>query len=173
MYHLLIERVSIVTSGFVQCRARVRVEFSWAGVERAVGRTDLFTSLDEGIFTSFMNLLIWNVSGLNHPSKQNEVLSILRANKISFACLIETRVQEHKVVSIFSSMLPDWECCFNYGKHALGRIWLCWNKAVVRISVLDKSDQCINCLVHYIKDNTDWFQSFVYGANKPVDRRYL
>jgi hypothetical protein len=45
MYHLLIERVSIVTSGFLQCRARVRVEFNRAGIERVVGRTGLFTSL--------------------------------------------------------------------------------------------------------------------------------
>jgi hypothetical protein len=45
MYHLLIERVSTVTSGFVQCRSRVRVEFNRAGIERVVGRTGLFTSL--------------------------------------------------------------------------------------------------------------------------------
>jgi hypothetical protein len=45
MYHLLIERVSTVTSGFVQCRARVWVEFNRAGIERVVGRTGLFTSL--------------------------------------------------------------------------------------------------------------------------------
>jgi hypothetical protein len=46
MYHLLIERVSTVMSGFVQCRARVLVEFNRAGIEGVVGRTGLFTSLE-------------------------------------------------------------------------------------------------------------------------------
>jgi hypothetical protein len=45
MYHLLIERIFTVTSRFVQCRARVQVEFNRAGIEQAVGRTSLFTSL--------------------------------------------------------------------------------------------------------------------------------
>jgi len=46
MYYLLIERVLTVTRGFVQYRARVWVEFNRAGIQRIVGRTDLFTSLD-------------------------------------------------------------------------------------------------------------------------------
>jgi len=70
-------------------------------------------------------------------------------------------------------MLPDWDCCFNYEKHFLGRIWVCWNRAEVKVSVLDKSAQCINCHIHSIKENSDWFQSFIYGANKPVERRLL
>jgi hypothetical protein len=45
MYHLLIERVSTVTSGFVQYRARARVEFYRAGIEQTVERTGLFTAL--------------------------------------------------------------------------------------------------------------------------------
>jgi hypothetical protein len=45
MYHLLIERVSIVTIEFLQYRARVRIGLNRAGIERAVERTGLFTSL--------------------------------------------------------------------------------------------------------------------------------
>jgi len=118
-------------------------------------------------------ILTWNVRGLNHPSKQKEVQSILRAKKISLACLIETRVKEPNAASIFSSMLPDWDCCFNYKKHFLGRIWVCWNRAEVKVSVLQKSAQCINCHIHSLKDNSDWFQSSIYGANKPIERRLL
>jgi hypothetical protein len=46
MYHLLIERVSTVTIEFLQYRARVRIGLNRAGIERAVERTGLFTSLD-------------------------------------------------------------------------------------------------------------------------------
>jgi hypothetical protein len=45
MYHLLIERVSTVTIEFLQYRARVRIGLNRAGIERAVERTGLFTSL--------------------------------------------------------------------------------------------------------------------------------
>jgi hypothetical protein len=45
MYHLLIERVSIVTIEFLQYRARVRIGLNRAGIERAVERIGLFTSL--------------------------------------------------------------------------------------------------------------------------------
>jgi hypothetical protein len=43
----------------------------------------------------------------------------------------------------------------------------------VDISVIDKSDQCVSCCVHSLKDGSNWFHSFVYGANKPLDRRSL
>jgi hypothetical protein len=45
MYHLLIERVSIVTIEFLHYRARVRIGLNQAGIERIVERTGLFTSL--------------------------------------------------------------------------------------------------------------------------------
>jgi hypothetical protein len=36
--------------------------------------------------------------------------------------------------------------------------------------VVDKSDQYITCFVHSIQDNVCWYQTFVYGANLPIDR---
>jgi len=45
MYHLLIERVSTITIEFLQYRARVSIGLNRASIERAVERTDLFTSL--------------------------------------------------------------------------------------------------------------------------------
>jgi hypothetical protein len=51
MYHLLIERVSTVTIEFLQYRARVRIGLNRAGIERAVERTGLFTSLVKAMVT--------------------------------------------------------------------------------------------------------------------------
>lgn len=47
MYNLLVERVSIVTSAFVQyqAHARVRIEFYRANIERAVEQIGLFIAL--------------------------------------------------------------------------------------------------------------------------------
>ena len=53
-------------------------------------------AVDERLFPYFINLLIWNVRGLNHPSKQREVKNMIKLHKIGLVCLIETRVKETK-----------------------------------------------------------------------------
>jgi len=68
------------------------------------------------------------VRGLNQPSKQREVHSIIKEKKIKMVCLIETRVKENKSGAIVSALFPGWDFCFNYDKHFLGRIWVCWDK---------------------------------------------
>jgi exonuclease III len=56
-----------------------------------------------------MNFLIWNVRGLNHPSKQKEVKSMIKVHNIGLICLIETRVKFHKADEIRTCIVPDWD----------------------------------------------------------------
>lgn len=72
-----------------------------------------------------MNIITWNVRGLNRPSKQREVKSMIKLHKIGLVCLIETRVKEEKADLIRDSIVPCWGYVFNYEKHNLGRIWIC------------------------------------------------
>jgi exonuclease III len=53
-----------------------------------------------------MNLLFWNVRGLNMPLKQNEVRKMVKRLRISILCLVETRVRQENFLRIISSMLP-------------------------------------------------------------------
>jgi hypothetical protein len=55
----------------------------------------------------------------------------------------------------------------------LGRIWICWKKPDFEVTILDKSEQSINCVIKSLKSYFCWFHSFVYGANKGVDRKLL
>jgi exonuclease III len=101
-----------------------------------------------------MNFLIWNVRGLNHPSKQREVKSLINIHKIGLICLIETRVKENKAGKIRDAIAYGWDFVFNYEKHFLlikkkkknyekhffGRIWVCWKKTDYDVSVIDKCD---------------------------------
>lgn len=48
---------------------------------------------DEGLLTHIMNLIVWNVRGLNDPSKQREVRSLIKRKRAVLVCLIETRVK--------------------------------------------------------------------------------
>jgi exonuclease III len=54
-----------------------------------------------------MNFMIWNVRGLNHPSKQQEVRSMIKLHRIGLICLVETRVKENKAESIRSAIVSD------------------------------------------------------------------
>jgi hypothetical protein len=120
-----------------------------------------------------MNCHVWNVRGLNHPSKQQEVRRMIKAHKIGLICLIETRVKVHKADKIRDCIVPGWGYEFNYDQHILGRIWVCWKKANFAVNVLDKSAQSINCVINSLKSNLCWYHSFIYGDNHGVERRLL
>lgn len=85
-------------------------------------------------------LLVWNVRGLNHPSKQKEVQRIVREKKITLICIIETRVKCNKADVLMESLFPNWGFCSNYEQHHLGRIWVCWDKLDFDVCTLDKTD---------------------------------
>jgi exonuclease III len=72
-----------------------------------------------------MNILFWNVRGLNMLLKQKEVRNMVRRIRISILCLVETRVKHENFLKIVASMLPGWEVVNNYSTHILGRIWVC------------------------------------------------
>jgi exonuclease III len=120
-----------------------------------------------------MNLFIWNVKGLNHPSKQKEVQRFVRSKKIGLVCLVETKLKEANAGAISSTLFPDWEFSYNYEHHYLGRIWLCWSREDFVVTILHKSDQCITCIVHSIKEKVCWHQTYVYCSNNPIERRIL
>jgi hypothetical protein len=60
MYHLLIEWVFIVISGFVQYRARVRIWFCQADIEQVVEHTGLFTTLHMSPIIHVSEILMLN-----------------------------------------------------------------------------------------------------------------
>ena len=55
-----------------------------------------------------MNVLIWNVRGLNDPIKQKEVVSRIRNNNINLVCLLETRIKESKMKAVISRHFQGW-----------------------------------------------------------------
>ena len=67
-----------------------------------------------------MNILVWNVRGLNHPLK--EVVSRIRKLNISLVCLLETRVKMPKMQEIMGKMFSGSSCVHNYEYVRNGRI---------------------------------------------------
>ena len=83
------------------------------------------------------------------------------------------RVQENKADKIRAAIVSNRDFVFNYEEHFMGRIWVCWKKTDYEVTVIDKCDQSINCCIKSLKNNLCWFHSFVYGANKGLDRKLL
>ena len=117
-----------------------------------------------------MNVLIWNVRGLNDPIKQKEIVSRIRNNNINLVCLLETRIKESKMKAVISRHFQGWQMLHNYSEGAPnGRIWILWNEA--QVDLVDVMDQCITCSV------TIGFQRFnlsvVYASNDGGERKRL
>lgn len=67
-------------------------------------------------------VLVWNVRGLNSPSKQKEIKNFMVAKKISLCCLVETKVKNEKLSVIQDSMFRGWCLASNFSKVKGGRI---------------------------------------------------
>jgi hypothetical protein len=78
---------------------------------------------------------------------------MINLHKIGLICLIETRVKESKADEIRSFIVLDWDYAFNYDKHFLGRIWICWKKSDYEVIVIDKREQSVNSSIKSLKNN--------------------
>jgi exonuclease III len=53
-----------------------------------------------------MNALVWNVRGLNNPSRQYEVKKQILKCKSNVVCLVETRIKYYNFSPIKDKFLP-------------------------------------------------------------------
>ena len=117
-----------------------------------------------------MNIIVWNVRGINDPLKWRAVISRIRGLRCNLVCLIETRVKENKFQAIVDKGFNGWGKLQNYSSARNGRIWILWS-SLVKVEVKDSNDQCITCLVSF--ESKQFWISTVYGANEGIDRRRL
>lgn len=118
------------------------------------------------------SIFAWNMCGFNMPRKQKAVKYWVSAAKLSFGCLLETRVQVENFQKIFDSTFPGWSYVHNYSSHWLGRIWVCWSDAVEVIPV-STSAQMITVWVRFTASGDTFLSSFVYASNCMIERREL
>ena len=71
-----------------------------------------------------MNIISWNVIGLNDPLKQRAITDRIRSLKCSLVCLIEIIVKKNKSQSIVERLFNGWSMLNNYSSAYNGRIWI-------------------------------------------------
>jgi exonuclease III len=124
-------------------------------------------------FKGAINVLIWNISGVNKSLKQKEVKKMVARLKVSIIFLVETRVQKLNIIKIRDNMLPGWEILHNCNDHWLGKIWICWDPGGFSINVVDVHEQVLTCKVNATDNRGSWMMSIVYGSNQGTDGRHL
>ena len=117
-----------------------------------------------------MNVISWNVRGLNDPLKQKAIVNRIKRLKCRLVCLVETRVKENKSQSIVDRLFNGWGMLHNYSAAYNGRIWILWDNSI-RVNLIASNDQCITCNVSY--DSKQFILSAVYGSNEGTNRRNL
>ncbi|XP_021767730.1 uncharacterized protein LOC110732120 [Chenopodium quinoa] len=118
-----------------------------------------------------MIITVWNVRGLNDPSKVADVRQLLNRTKSNLICLLETKVKQHKSTGLQRKIGYglNWVC--NYSCSGKGRIWLGWMSDKLRVEVITIHTQFIHCCISNIDYSRQFYVTFVYGLHSIQDRK--
>ena len=113
-----------------------------------------------------LEILSWNVRGLNNPQKRDTVKNLLKEWKCDVVCFQETKldsVNSAVVKSLWSSPFVDWVALDAI--HTAGVVILAWDTRVYK-----KMDVLVGCfsvsiLFKGVVDGFDWICIGVYGPN--------
>lgn len=90
------------------------------------------------------NLAVWNVRGLNSPSKQREVLAYTIRNKIGLVGFVETKLKPNSFARFYSNTFQGWCIVSNITLCKGGRIMVCWLHSHFQVEVKRTTPQCIH-----------------------------
>ncbi|XP_056162312.1 uncharacterized protein LOC115663491 [Syzygium oleosum] len=116
-----------------------------------------------------MNIVSWNVRGLNHSPKRRELVDFALSLDPHILILLEHKIKEDNADFVVDSSFREWSYAHNYMYSSLGRLWILWKPSILRLTVLEASAQVIHCQID--KPGMDPFLlSAIYGCNTEVER---
>lgn len=113
----------------------------------------------------------WNIRGFTKALKHKVVHSFLKEQSLSIFALLETKLDDGKLLDIVQLKFSCWKVVHNCEEHEGGRIVVFWDPVRVLISQLSKTDQVIHLLITCLVTGTKFYTSFVYGKHSIVARR--
>ncbi|GKC47082.1 RNA-directed DNA polymerase, eukaryota, reverse transcriptase zinc-binding domain protein [Tanacetum coccineum] len=106
--------------------------------------------------------------------KQNEVINIIRSEKLNVCAVLETRLKSKKLVKACDRVFQGWNWVSNMNECSKGcRIVVGWNEDDTSIQVIHQNSQAIFCVINARKYSFKCFYTFVYAANEGFERRLL
>ncbi|KAJ9536540.1 hypothetical protein OSB04_un000292, partial [Centaurea solstitialis] len=154
----------VMVNGIVRCTLREQRK-----LKRSVG---VWIALPNLVI--MFNIASWNIRGLNAPDKQQEVRSFVRNNGVHICAILETHVRVESLRGICERTFGRWDWISNQAHSEFGtRILIAWDVTVADVMILESHAQFIHCEVRIRGLSQGFFVSFVYGANRGNERRFL
>ncbi|KAJ9535686.1 hypothetical protein OSB04_un001162 [Centaurea solstitialis] len=121
-----------------------------------------------------INILTWNVRGLNNRGKQDEVKNLIHLYNINICAVVETHVRLEVLPQVCKNTFGRWLWVSNQASCSYGtRIILAWDPALFDVMVIDMNSQCLHAQVRVRGLDMMFLATFVYGANRSVERQLL
>ncbi|KAH0698625.1 hypothetical protein KY284_012840 [Solanum tuberosum] len=120
-----------------------------------------------------VNMLSWNVRGLNGPNKHKEVKLLCSEEHVGLVGLLETKIKSKKIDQVADKLFGGWSYTTNLVEHYNGRIWIIWRPDYYKVNTIDMTTQHITCEVFYIPLQLSFALTFVYAFNTREERRGL
>ncbi|KAK4732287.1 hypothetical protein R3W88_025275 [Solanum pinnatisectum] len=127
----------------------------------------------QGIMTGSMQLVTWNIRGMNKLHKQKELKLFVKENKVSIIAVLEHKIKENMANKIVRKTLPGWKYEANYEYSNKWRIWLIWNPQLIECVILSKSEQYIQGRIKLRSRSLTFLFVAVYGLHTIQSRKSL
>lgn len=119
-----------------------------------------------------MNIVAWNVRGLNATNKHFEVFKFLNKFRPSMVGLLENKLTNDKIIRLKNSLPNNWNVLDNNSTGSKGRILIVWDSNVWKLKVDCTSYQHMSVTA----DNAGGLScrfTFIYASNFLFDREKL
>lgn len=121
-----------------------------------------------------MKIGAWNVRGLSQTTRQDEVISLIREERLSMCAVLETHLRKKFVKSVGDNTFGNWNWLSNIGDcRSVCRIMVGWDSNVVGANLISHFDQAMHFEVNFVHDHRKQFVSFIYAKNKGCERKAL
>ncbi|KAH0675380.1 hypothetical protein KY285_023181 [Solanum tuberosum] len=117
-----------------------------------------------------VNMLSWNVRGLNGPNKQKEVKLFCSEEHVGLVGLLETKIKSNKIDQVAAKLFGGWSYTTNLVEHYNGRIWIILRPYYYKVNTIDMTAQHIT-YEELRKLNSQHFRNIVSKASD--DRKAL
>nr|KAJ0222221.1 hypothetical protein LSAT_V11C200063020 [Lactuca sativa] len=125
-------------------------------------------------FPMMFSFGIWNIRGLNLSPKQKEIKNLIKENNLSLLAVLESQVSASKLHEKCDKIFGSWKWVASKGIYGNTiRIIVGWNSNFFDVNLIDQNDQVLHCKISFPTNNKFVFCSFVYAANKYMERRVL
>ncbi|GKC07650.1 putative reverse transcriptase domain-containing protein [Tanacetum coccineum] len=147
------------------------------GIVEDIGDDGYEVASEKGDTATFMadtteNLTLENMN--TQIPKQREIQEVVRSNNLSICAVLESHVLAPKLKKVCNDVFGNWKWMSNSRKCDRDtRIILGWDPNKVNVMLLEQSGQALHCQVTILNDKTHFFCSFIYAANRHIQKREL